>query len=274
MKQIDLHVHSTVSDGSMSPTEVVRHARERGLSSIALTDHDTCAGIAEGLSAGAAEGVEVIPGIELSVDYHGHGIHILGYFVDPESAAMERLLEWVITERKRRNRQIAADMQRDGIPLYAADLARDYPESVVGRPHIAASLVKLGLAESVEDAFSRYLNRGCPYYLKRRYIPLNEGLDVIRDAGGKAVFAHPLQYRFAEEELLALCGTLRDGGVIGMECLYSAYTDEQTAYLQELAAHFGFCVTGGSDFHGARKPNILLGEPPVPYALLERLKER
>ena len=271
MKRIDLHTHSLASDGTMSPAELVVHARMRGLSAVAITDHDTPAGIPEALEAGAACGMEVIPGIEVSVDYLGRGIHILGYFIDPSASSLRHLLSWVVAERRRRNEEIAAAMRADGIDISLRDLDGGDVESVIGRPHFAAALVERGYADSVNDAFRRFLDRGQRYYRKRTYIPLRQGLDVIRDAGGKPVMAHPLQYRFEETELLKLVGILRDGGVVGMECLYSQYDEAQSEYLKGLAARHNLCVTGGSDFHGTRKP-IAIGTPEVPYELLETLK--
>ena len=273
MQHIDLHVHTTASDGSETPTEAVSRAGRLGVSAIAVTDHDTCEGVSEALTAGREYGIEVIPGIEVSVDYLGYGVHILGYFVDPTSPAMGRLLDWVIAERKRRNHLIADAMLADGIPIRIEELKERYPASVVGRPHFAAALVELGYAETVKDAFDRYLNMGCKYFRKRQYIPLQEGLQIIRDAGGKPVFAHPFQYRMEEPMLLTLASTLRDAGAVGMECIYSGYTQEQTDYLKKLAGDMGFCVTGGSDFHGVRKPQIEIGTPFVPYELLEKLRE-
>jgi len=272
MDYCDLHVHTTASDGSETPTAVVERAKRLGLSAIAVTDHDTCDGVAEALSAGKTQGLEVIPGIEVSVDYQGHGIHILGYFVDPSSTAFERLLEWVIVERKRRNHEIADAMRADGIPIYPEHLKEKYPASVVGRPHFAAELVELGYAESVKDAFTRYLNKGQKYYRKRRYIPLQEGLQIIRDAGGKPVFAHPYQYKMDDAGMLTLATLLRDAGAVGIECAYTGYTEAQKAHIRDIAASLGLCLTGGSDFHGVRKPDIELGNSMVPYAYLETLK--
>ena len=274
MKYCDLHVHTTTSDGSLTPTEVVIRAKEQNVSAIAITDHDTCEGVPEAIAAGRELGVEVISGIEVSVDYLGtYGIHILGHFIDPNSAAMGRLLDWVIAERKRRNHLIADAMHADGIPIYVEDLKERYPESVVGRPHFAIALVELGYAENIKDAFNRYLNKGQKYFYQRRYIPLKEGLEIIRDAGGKPTFAHPYQYKMDESTLLSLARELRDAGTVGIECVYSGYTEEQQDYLRRIADHFGFCLTGGSDFHGERKPQIEIGGPKVPYELLEKLRE-
>jgi len=273
MKRIDLHVHTTASDGTFSPAEAVVHARMLGLSAIAITDHDTPAGIPEARKAGRAQGIEVVPGIEVSVDYQGHGVHVLGYDIDPAAPSLRHLLAWVTAERRRRNEIIAADMQSDGIDITLDALEGGNPESVIGRPHFAAALVRLGYADSVAQAFERYLNRGCKYFRKREYIPLQRGFDVIRDAGGRAVIAHPFQYRFPDPELRTMIGTLRDAGAVGMECLYSLYDAEQSLHLQSLAAEYGLAVTGGSDFHGTRKP-IEMGTPAVPYEFLEALRRR
>ncbi len=274
MRHIDLHVHTTASDGTLTPSEAVWHAARLGLSAVAVTDHDSCEGVCEAMEAGAAAGIEVVPGIEISVDYQGRGVHLLGYFIDPASPAMEHLLELVIAERKRRNRCMAEALRADGIDVRVEELREKYPDSVVGRPHFAAALVELGLASSVKDAFDRYLSIGQKYFRPRQYIPLDEAFAVVRDAGGKAVLAHPLQYRFPEPELLRMISVMKDAGAVGMECLYFGYRPERVAHLRELAKRFDLCVTGGSDFHGSRKPEIEMGEPFVPYELLEELKCR
>lgn len=273
-RRIDLHVHTTASDGTATPSEAVFLAAQRGLSAVALTDHDSCGGLAEAQSAAQRCGIEFVPGIEVSVDYRGYGVHILGYFTDPDAPAMQQLLDWVMEERLRRNRVIAAAMNADGINISAEALLARYPGTVIGRPHFAAALVECGLCTSVSEAFERYLSIGRKYFRKREYIPLREGLEIIRSAGGKPVIAHPFQYRMDEPTLLALTRTLCDAGAVGLECIYSGYSLQQVAYLQKIAENFGLCVTGGSDFHGSRKPQISLGEPPVPYELLEVLKAR
>ena len=274
MEHIDLHVHTTASDGTLTPSEAVCHAKELGLRAMAVTDHDTFEGVHEALDTGARIGMEVIPGIEISVDYRGRGVHVLGYFIDPDSAAMKKLLGWVSDERKRRNRLMAKAMQEDGIDIHVEELREKYPDSVVGRPHFAAALVERGYAVSIRDAFDRYLGIGQKYFRKREYIPLQDAFDVIRDAGGKAVLAHPLQYRLDEPALLDMISAMKDAGAVGLECLYFGYRPERMAYLEEFAKRFDLCVTGGSDFHGSRKPEIEMGNPFVPYALLEELKRR
>ena len=272
-ERIDLHVHTTASDGTLTPAEAVSHACELGLRAIAVTDHDTVDGLAEAEAAAGAQGLELIRGVELSVDWRGYGVHILGYFVDPASPELLDLLEWVVVERLVRNEVIAAAMRADGIPVDIEDMEARWPGAVLGRPHFAQMLAEHGLCEDVNDGFRRYLSNGQRYYRPRRYIPMKMAFGALHACRAKPVFAHPFQYRLPEEGLLSLTQDLCNAGIVGMECLYAVYDAEQSAYLQRLAAHFGLCVTGGSDFHGASKPNRM-GTPEVPYALLERLREK
>jgi len=268
---IDLHIHTTASDGTLTPSEAVSRARELGLSAIAITDHDTHRGVKEAIIAGQEAGVEVVPGIEISVDYENKGVHILGYFIDPNAPALEELLAWVEAERRSRNAVIAQAMRQEGLPVTLEDMERKYPGAVLGRPHFAAELVDLGLAADVNDAFQRYMNRGMIFYRKRTYIPIPLAFEAIRSAGGKAVIAHPFQYRKELPELREMIGILKDAGAVGMECLYGTYAPEQHAQLLELAKEFSLLPSGGSDYHGSRKPNQM-GSPAVPYACLEALR--
>ena len=276
-KLIDLHVHTTASDGSLSPSEAVMLAHELGLSAIAVCDHDTADGVKEAVSEGERLGVEVVPGIELSVDYRGYGVHILGYFIDPDSQALNKLLDWVVRERERRNGEIAAAMAADGLPVSMEYMHSRFPDAIVGRPHFAAVLVENGLVDSVAEGFKKYLSSGGRYYRKRQYIPMDMAFETLRLSGAKAVFAHPLQYRFSHEELLELTEKLVEEGIAGMECIYSTYTPEQSEYLKEIAGKYGLCITGGSDFHGSGKPHIQIGsgcgDMEVPCELLEKLKK-
>ena len=278
MKLIDLHIHTTASDGSLTPEQAVAHAAEKQLAAIAITDHDTAEGAAEAVGYAEKYGVKVVPGIEISTDYRRLGVHILGYFIDPHSPALEPVLDWIVRDRKRRNHEIIELMRRDGIDISAEMLAEKYPHSVVGRPHFAAFLVEKGLASSVKDGFDRYLDRGKPYFRPRTFLPVEDAIKAITGAGGKAVFAHPLQYKLRQDELLKLAIYLRDCGVVGMECLYSGYSPEDEEFLMKIAKSFRMCVTGGSDFHGAGKPQIEMGSGKgslrVPYGLLEGLRAK
>lgn len=274
---IDLHVHTTASDGTFTPAGAVALAEQIGLAAIAITDHDTASGVAEACAAGEKYGVEVVPGIEISVDYHGEGVHILGYFIDPASEALGRLLEWVALERRMRNEKIAEAMNSDGLDVSMKKMQMKYPNAVIGRPHFAAELVALGLVESVAEGFEKYLSPGGRYYRKREYIPIDMAFDIIHQSGGKAVFAHPYQYGFSPEELDKLTFELAGRGVVGIECIYSGYSPEQSAALMRLADKYALCPTGGSDFHGSRKPWISMGtgtgDMHVPMEMLSELKK-
>jgi predicted metal-dependent phosphoesterase TrpH len=277
MKSIDLHAHTTKSDGTLTPAELVRLAKESGLAAVAVTDHDTVGGLAEARAEGEKLGVEVVPGIEVSTGWQHTEIHLLGYLFDPAAPELTPAIEWVINDRRERNEKMAALMRADGIPVTAEEMYRRYPESTVGRPHFAVKLMECGLASSVKDAFARYLAPGQKYYVRRNHIPFDRAVEILRDSGGKTVLAHPFQYKFDDGRLRELLDYCRDVGVAGMECLYSGYTPEQEKYLEALAGEYGFLVTGGSDFHGDHKPEIKLGTGTgglrVPYELLEELKK-
>ena len=274
MREIDLHIHTTASDGTLSPTEVVRTAHELGLSAIAVTDHDTVSGYAEAAAEGKALGMEVVPGVELSSRY-GKTIHILGYFVRTESPILTRVLAGVVAERDARNRKMAALMAADGIPVdYDEMLERFGP--VIGRPAFGQMLVSLGLAKNVPDAFDRYIEKGQRYYLPRKMLSIERSVEVIREAGGVPVLAHPFQYRLEEPALRQLIEHCMDHGLLGMECRYSRYDEEQSQYLLGLAKEYGLVPTGGSDFHGSNKPGLSIGSGfgslSVPAAWLEPLR--
>ena len=272
MREIDLHVHTSVSDGTCTPREAVRRASELGLRAMAITDHDTIGGHAEAISAGMDYGVEVVQGIEVSTRY-GVAVHILGYYLED----LVPLLAGIINERNRRNEKIAALMAADGLPVRYAEMKRRFGEAI-GRPHFGRLLVELGLADSVSDAFARYLNRDRRYFVPRRTVDIDTSVEAIVQSGGVPVLAHPFQYKKNDAELRELIEHCMDHGLRGIECRYSGYDAEQVRYLENLAGEYGLLKTGGSDFHGENKPHISLGtgiggELDVPYEWLEKLKE-
>ncbi len=274
MKTIDLHIHTTASDGTASPAEVVRAANELGLSAIAVTDHDTVSGCAEAQAAGQELGIEVVPGVEFSSRY-GKTIHILGYFLRTESPVLTRVLKNIVEERDDRNRKMAARMAADGIPVDYDEMKRRFGP-VIGRPNFGQVLVDLGRAESVQDAFDRFIEKGQPYYLPRKMLSIERSVEVIREAGGVPVLAHPFQYRLEEPALRQLIEHCMDHGLLGLECRYSLYSEEQSLYLLRLAKEYGLAPTGGSDFHGTNKPKIAIGSGTgslaVPAEWLEPLR--
>lgn len=275
MKTIDLHVHTTASDGTASPAEAVKLAKAAGLSAIAITDHDTVSGYAEAAEAGKALGVEVIPGIEISTKY-GRAVHILGYYIDPDSDKLAPVLEWVVRDRDERNRKMAELMAADGLPVSYEEMHRRFG-AVIGRPHFAEVLVELGLAKDVRDAFDRYVEKGQKYYLPRNFLSIERSVEIIREAGGIPVLAHPFQYKLDEAGLRELIEHCMESGLKGIECRYSGYSTEQSKYLSRLAEEYGLIKTGGSDFHGENKKHISIGTGTgaleVPYQYLEKLRE-
>ncbi|MCC8049000.1 MAG: PHP domain-containing protein [Oscillospiraceae bacterium] len=278
MTCIDLHVHTTASDGTLTPAAVTARARGLGLAAIAITDHDTVEGVAEAVRAGKELGVEVVPGIELSCYYQGREVHVLGYFIDIASASLAETIRAVTENRKARNHIIAERMAADGLPVSIDELKRRFPHTVIGRPHFAEVLVEHGLADSISDAFVRYLNRGRPYFEPQKRMNMDEAAAAINAAGGLAVLAHPYQYRYSEAEMRRLFADFKSCGGMGIECFYSGYGAEKSAFLTSAAAELGMCVTGGSDFHGSVKPDIELGSGKgglnVDRELLNKLKER
>lgn len=259
MDKIDLHVHTTASDGTISPKEVVSLATMLGLKAIALTDHDTMAGLQEAGEAAELMGISVVPGIEISSEYRGKEVHVLGYFLDPEAQKLKDYIQWVGQCRKTRNEKILEKLQKKGYDITQEQLEEKFPGATLGRPHIAQRLVELGAVSSVKEAFRRYLDTGRSCYVPRQYIPFADGVKLIRDCGGVAVLAHPLQYGYGKAELEALVKTAAEAKVTGMEILYTGYTQGDIQKLYDLAEKYTLLPTGGSDFHGDNKPGVQLG---------------
>lgn len=276
MKRIDLHTHTTVSDGTATPRELMELAAEKGLAAVAVTDHDAVAGCAEAEKAGRELGIEVIPGIEISTKFN-RAVHIVGLFIDTASPALTEVLDWIVSDRDRRNGQMAELMAADGLPVSYAEMKERFG-TVVGRPHFARVLCELGLAADVNEAFALYVEKGKKYYVGRNFLSIDRSIEIIREAGGIPILAHPFQYKLDDAELRELIEVCLSFGLRGMECRYTGYTEEQTAYLSALCAEYGLLRSGGSDFHGRNKPSIALGsgrgELCVPYEYLEEMRSK
>ena len=275
MKLIDLHTHTTASDGTLSPAELAEAAAGLGLAALAVTDHDTASGYPEAARAGERLGLEVVPGIEISTKYGG-AVHILGYYINPRSEKLRPVLDWVVEDRDARNEKMAALMAADVLPVSYEAMQQRFGK-VIGRPHFAELLVELGYARDMRDAFDRFVEKGRKYYLPRNFLSIERSIEIILQAGGVPVLAHPFQYKRDDAGLRALITHCMESGLLGMECRYSGYSPEQSAYLEKLAEEYGLVKTGGSDFHGGIKPSIALGRGrgslSVPYEYLEKLKE-
>lgn len=275
---IDLHVHTLASDGSDTPVDVVRMAAELGLRAVAVTDHDTFAGLPEAIESGARYGVEVVPGVELSTIYDGVEVHVLGYYMDAGHPRLRAMMARATAERNARNETMVQRLHDAGYPVTMDALHAEFPgQTMLGRPHISEYLMRRGYVASVQDGMKNLLGRGKPFYVARYNIPLEESVETLRAAGGLPVVAHLFKYRYTPEQLTAMVDAAAAAGAVGLEAMYTNYTPEQEQAVRVLAAERGLLCTGGTDYHGARKPDIALGRGfgnlRVPYALLEGLKE-
>jgi predicted metal-dependent phosphoesterase TrpH len=275
MKLIDLHTHTTASDGSLSPGELVRHARKVGLTAIAITDHDTVEGVDEALDQARHIDVEVIPGVEIGVDFASE-MHILGYFPNRNHLNIKTILEKLRNNRQERNPKMIRKLNELGINISLDEVEKEAGGNIVARPHFAGVMVKKGYVSSVKEAFDAYLTPGKPAYVKKDKLTPEEGIGKIIDAGGIPVLAHPIYLGMQEKQLDDLLTRLTVCGLKGIEAYYVDNSDEQTEELLMLAEKHKLLVTGGSDFHGAFKPDIELGSGRgnlrIPYILLDRLK--
>ncbi len=265
---VDLHVHTTCSDGVFRPEEVVRMAAEAGLEVIAITDHDTVDGVKRALEAGRKEGVEVIPGVELSARAGPSDIHILGYYVDIEDPQFREWMEKLRRERWERARKIVEKLNILGVGLRFDTVLEVAGEAVIGRPHIADALVREAWVASYNEAFQKYIGYDGPAYLPKYEISPEEGIEIIRKAGGIPVFAHPGTAR--RDELIP--GMVR-AGLMGIEAFHPLHPPEACRYYQNLARKYGLLYTGGSDFHGSDRRMAPLGSQRVSYDVFQTLKE-
>ncbi|HHW31278.1 MAG TPA: PHP domain-containing protein [Clostridiaceae bacterium] len=274
-KYIDLHVHTKASDGTLSPSEVVNRAKKMDLAVIAITDHDTMAGIPEALKEADKVGIEVLPGIEISVEYEPE-LHILGYFPGNSYLNLQNsLLKKLQKAREIRNNKVINRLNELGIDISMDELEEEASGDIIGRPHIATVLKKKGYVNSVRDAFDKYLSVGAPAYFSKAKLTPQEGIMQIADAGGIPVMAHPLTLGYSYEELNELLAELKKIGLKGIEAYYTEHTINDTIALLELAKKNELLVTGGSDFHGEVKPEIEIGRGYgnlfIPFELFEAL---
>ncbi len=265
--RIDLHCHTDYSDGELSPAQAAETALQAGLRALAITDHDTMEGF---LTLGPVPGLELVPGIERKADWEGVELHILGYDGDWE---VLRRFPQAEREREERNSAMVALLRSGGADISLEEL-KARKKGVIGRPHIARLLVEKGYFSSVRQAFDEWLSEGKPYYVPIARETPQEVASQLRASGAKVVLAHPLQYKLSEAGLRELVKLCAESGFHGMEVYYSGYTTAQSAALAALAEEFGLCLTGGSDFHGSKRPERVLGGVDVPYSLLEKLREK
>ena len=249
---IDLHVHTTASDGQYTPSQIIQKASEKNIKVIAITDHDTTAGLKEALEEGKKLGVSVVPGIELNITFPTGEFHLLGHGLKEPSKSLISIVENVIKNRNDRNLQIIEKMNADGVPLTIEEITNDYPDTVIGRPHFAAELVKLKVVKTRQQAFDQYLARGRKWYVPRICTNLDEAIVAIRDSGGVPVLAHPMSLYLSWGRLPDFLKECYEKGIVGIEAFHPGARVTECLRLEELGRKLGFIITAGSDFHGEK----------------------
>jgi 3',5'-nucleoside bisphosphate phosphatase len=275
---IDLHTHSTYSDGTFNPTQIIATAVDIGLTAIALTDHDTIDGLKEAGVAAANLKIIFVPGVEISAKINRGALHILGLQIDPDNSSLVHELEILVEARVERNLKIASHLNRLGLPITYSEVEDIAGGAVVGRPHFATLMKNKGYVKTFEAAFHKYLARGKPAYAPKFRLLPERAIEIIRSAGGVPIMAHPSQTLCDGPGLEKLVKELVDLGLEGIEAYYPGHSHSQTKRYKQLAKKFGLVLSGGSDFHGTIKPGIALGRGPgqlnVPDGLMSAIAAR
>lgn len=256
---IDLHIHSTISDGTLTPDEIALKLKDSGLYAFSLTDHDTTSGIPHILESNITKQIHFIPGIEISCDTQKHEIHMLGYGIDWKNIPLNKKLSSIRHGRLQRNLNMAALFQKDGIPVTLEKLQNGDPDTVITRAHFSRVLIEEGVCKTREQAFRKYLGENSKYYLPKPFLAPEDAISLIQDAGGIPILAHPFQYGFSNLELQKLIEELMSYGLQGLEIYHSTHHIGQITKLRQWQNHYGLLGSGGSDFHGSNKPDIQIG---------------
>ncbi len=256
---VDLHVHSTHSDGTYTVKELVNYAKEKGLYAIALTDHDTVSGVQEAIIEGEKCGIKVIPGIEISTGYGSGELHILGLNIDYKNQVFDEFIVNCRNSREQRNVRMAEKLCELGMQVSYKEIRALYPSATITRAHFARYLQEQGYVTSKNEAFDRFLGDGKPAYVTRERISPENAINIIKRANGHPVLAHPLLYKMGKDRLESLFNYLKGIGLEGVESLYSLNTPSDNERMVNMAMRHGLYITGGSDFHGSNKPDIDLG---------------
>ena len=277
MGNIDLHLHTTASDGVMTPSGIVNYAKSKGLVAIAITDHDTIEGLEEGFLEGERIGLEVIPGIEISAEHSPGSMHLLGFFIDIHDPILKERLGYLQRARAERNPRMAEKLNKLGIDITFDEVLKASGGGQVGRPHFAQVLIEKGYVRNFQEAFDRFLKKGASAYVEKMRFSAEESIQFINEANGVAVLAHPntLQlngYSELENLILRLVKT----GLRGIEAYYPEHSALEVAQYKTLAERHGLLVTGGTDYHGIEKNGLDIGvgrgEMKLPYSIVENLK--
>lgn len=274
----DLHTHSMASDGTLKPEELVKYAKEAGLASVALTDHDTVDGIEEFMDAGKRLKIETIPGIELASAYKNTELHIVGLFIDYKSRALTESMEYIVGERNERNAKMLRALARCGIEITIDELNENAAGGIITRAHYANVMVNKGYVKTRGEAFDKYISSGRPGYVKRETLTPKKCIEVIISSGGIPVLAHATLYGYGYLEIHNLVGELKEYGLMGMETMYSTYTPKQSDEIRKICQYYKLLKSGGSDFHGDNKPDIKIGAGRgnlrIPQKFADDMKER
>ncbi len=274
---IDLHIHSTHSDGTLSPGKIVDLAKRKGLQAISLTDHDTVDGVTEAIDLCKGDGFEVISGVEIGAKYSGITIHVLGYLFDTANSNLNKAIKKLQNARNERNGHILFQLKKSGIDISDAELSAMSGIGQTGRPHVAKILLKKGIVKSIDEAFSRFLRKGAQAYVPRFLYTVEEVFDIIKQAGGIGVLAHPLQIQNGGLNLIKAIEHLTSLGMDGIETYYPTHSKKTRTALIRSAEECDLVLTGGSDYHGEIRPGTTLAggkNVTVPYALLKDMKNR
>ena len=268
---IDLHTHSTASDGLYSPTQLVELAVSRGLTALALTDHDTVHGIAEAETAARSGPITFIPGIELHIEWHPGEFHLLGLGLTGISQKLTEIISHLEQGRKSRNQEVIQRMKADGFPVSEEEITELYPDTIIGRPHIAAYLAGKQIVKTRQKAFDLYLAQGRPYYIERKGAQLTEAIEAVVSSGGVPVLAHPLSLYLSWSRLDSFFAEIKEQGIAGIEAWHPGARAAECERLEKLAREHGFFVTAGSDFHGEQiRPDRKLGYTAGGAAISDR----
>ena len=275
-KIVDLHTHTTESDGSFTPEELILEAKRVGLSAIAITDHDSIAGISKAAPIAAEQGIELIPGVELSTDYNGKEVHVVGLFIDTENEYFLGKIKEFKENRDNRNAIMVENLQQEGFAITMEELTAENPDCVITRANIARFMYEHGMIPTIQTAFEKYIGDNCKCYVNRFKITPMDGVRLIKEAGGTAILAHPLLYHMSDATLQKMVDEMKATGLDGIESIYCTYTPAEERQMKQFAKENGLLISGGSDFHGTTKPKLELGtgygKLYIPYEVLEGIK--
>lgn len=274
---VDLHTHTTESDGSFTPEELMKEAAHVGLSAIAITDHDSISGIKKAAPLANALGIELIPGVELSTDYNGKEVHVVGLYIDIEDAHFLEKIKEFKENRDSRNAIIVENLQKEGFDITMEALTAENPDCVITRANIARFLYEHGMIPTIQTAFEKYIGDNCKCYVNRFKITPMDGVRLIKEAGGTAILAHPLLYHMSNATLQKMVDEMKAAGLDGIESIYCTYSPAEERQMKQFAKDNNLLISGGSDFHGTTKPKLELGtgygKLNIPYEILETIKK-